>query len=71
MDRAINSVTSSGSATRSLSAFLCRMAILVSKSGDWMSAISPHSKRERKRSSIELISLGGQSLEITICFPWS
>ena len=42
--------TSSGNATPSTSAFLSRMAILVSRSGGWMSAISPHSKRERKRS---------------------
>jgi len=36
-----------------------------------MSAIKPHSKRERSRSSIELMSLGRQSDEMTICFPCS
>ena len=68
MERAIYSATSSGICMRSLSAFFWRMAILVSRSGIWMSAIKPHSNRERKRSSMEDISLGGQSEEITICF---
>ena len=36
---------------RAVSAFFLRMATLVSKSGGWMSAIRPHSKRERSRSS--------------------
>ena len=47
------------------------MAIFVSRSGGWISAISPHSKRERRRSSMAEISFGGQSEEITICFCWS
>ena len=33
-----------------------------------MSAINPHSKRLRKRSSTSANSLGGRSLAITICF---
>ena len=50
------------------SAFFLRMAMRVSMSGGLRSAIRPHSKRERKRSSRPGISLGGQSLEMTICF---
>ncbi len=34
----------------SLSAFRFRIAVLVSRSGDWMSAIRPHSNRDRSRS---------------------
>ena len=33
-----------------------------------MSAMRPHSKREWRRSSMVGISLGGQSLVMTICF---
>jgi hypothetical protein len=43
--------TASGSGTASASAFRLRIAIFVSISGGWMSAISPHSNRERSRSS--------------------
>src|SRR3989442_663378 len=68
MERAMNSATSSASGKCSKSAFFWRMAILVSRSGGWISAINPHSKRERKRSSIAAISLGGQSEDSTICF---
>ena len=71
MLRAMNSATSSGSLTRSISAFFWRMAIFVSRSGGWISAMRPYSKRERRRSSMEEISLGGQSEETTICFCWS
>jgi len=39
------------------------MATRVSKSGGWMSAISPHSNRERRRSSISGMSFGGESLD--------
>ena len=60
--------TLSGSGTPSFSAFLLRIATFVSRSGDWMSAISPHSKRDRSRSSSCGISCGGQSLLMTICF---
>ena len=51
MPPAMYSATSSGSGIASAPAFFFRMAILVSRSGGWMSAISPHSKRERRRSS--------------------
>ena len=64
----MNSATSSGSLTFSASAFLLRMATLVSRSGGWMSAIRPHSKRERRRSSRVGMSRGGQSQVRTICF---
>ena len=60
--------TSSGSGTASASAFFFRMAIFVSRSGGWMSAIRPHSNRDRSRSSSAGISCGGQSLLSTICF---
>ena len=43
----------------------------VSRSGGWMSVISPHSKRERSRSSSVAISFGGRSDEITIWRPAS
>src|SRR5216684_3802602 len=66
MARAMYSATSSGRLKRSFSAFFCRMAILVSRSGGWMSAINPHSNRERSRSSIELMSFGRQSEEMDI-----
>ena len=36
-----------------------------------MSAISPHSKRERSRSSSAVISCGGASLLMTICLAES
>ncbi len=64
----MKSATSSSSLTFSASAFFLRMATLVSRSGGWMSAISPHSKRERSRSSSVGMSRGGQSLVRTICF---
>jgi uncharacterized membrane protein YoaK (UPF0700 family) len=54
--------------TRSRAAFFLRMATRVSKSGGWMSAIRPHSKRERKRSSTSGIFFGAESLEMMICF---
>ena len=43
--------TLSGSGTASASAFRLRIATFVSRSGGWMSAINPHSKRDRSRSS--------------------
>ena len=64
---AIKRRTSSGTDRLSISAFLRKIAIRVSKSGLCISAIRPHSKRERKRSSKVSISLGGRSLEIIIC----
>jgi hypothetical protein len=51
--------------------FLRRIAMRVSRSGGWMSVISPHSKRERSRSSSVEISRGGRSDEITIWPPAS
>ncbi len=68
---AMNARTSSGRLMPSSFALWSRIAILVSRSGAWMSAINPHSNRERKRSTSPGISLGGQSLEITICLPIS
>ena len=65
---AMNRETDSGSSTPSRSAFFLRMAIRVSMSGGFRSAMSPHSNRDWKRSSSPEISLGGQSLEMTICF---
>src|SRR5438046_10037732 len=38
------------------------MATRVSKSGGWMSAMRPHSKRDRKRSSISGIFFGAEAL---------
>ncbi len=58
---AMKSATFSGTSTRSASAFLRRIATLVSMSGGWMSAIRPHSKRLCRRSSIVGIWRGGQS----------
>ena len=56
-------VRTSGSVTAipSVVTFLRRIAIRVSRSGGWMSVISPHSKRERRRSSSVAISFGGWS----------
>ena len=48
-------------------AFFFKMAIRVSRSGGCRSAIMPHSKRERKRSSRVAISRGGRSLVKMIC----
>src|SRR5216110_823410 len=60
---AMRHATSSARRTRSRAAFFLRMATRVSKSGGWMSAIRPHSKRDRKRSSISGIFFGAESLE--------
>ncbi len=43
----------------------------VSRSGAVRSAMRPHSKRLRRRSSSVMICLGGRSLERTICLPSS
>ena len=48
---------------RSCSSAFLRMAMRVSRSGGWMSAMSPHSKRDRSRSSMRWISFGGRSLD--------
>ena len=66
-------VSTSGSVTAipSVVTFLRRIAMRVSRSGGWMSVMSPHSNRERRRSSSVAISFGGRSDEITICRPAS
>ena len=51
IDSAMNSSTSWGTWVVSRSAFLRRMARRVSRSGGWMSVISPHLNRVRSRSS--------------------
>ena len=45
----------------------------VSRSGGWMSVVSPHSNRERSRSSSVAMSRGGRSELMMICRPasWS
>ncbi len=60
--------TSLGMSVFSAAAFLRMIAIFISRSGGWMSAISPHSNRERSRSSSVGISLGSASEVTTICF---
>ena len=64
-------MTGGGTAMFCASAFARRIAMRVSRSGAEMSAMSPHSKRERRRSSSCVIALGGRSLESTICLPSS
>jgi hypothetical protein len=44
------------------------IATFISRSGGWMSAMSPHSNRERSRSSSVGISFGSASEVRTICF---
>ena len=67
--RATCSTTSSATITPLSSALLRKMAMRVSRSGEEMSAIKPHSKRERRRSSRSEISFGVRSEVITICLP--
>ncbi len=64
-------VSSCGSAMwmPSVFTFFRRIAMRVSRSGGWMSVISPHSNRERSRASSVAISRGGRSLDMTICEP--
>ena len=53
------------------SAFFIKMAMRVSKSGGWMSVISPPSKRVRRRSSSVVSCFGGRSEDKMIClFAW-
>ncbi len=61
-------MTSSGTKKPSVSAFLRRIAMRVSRSGALTSATTPHSKREIRRCSDGAISLGERSEEITTCF---
>ena len=63
----MNSSTSGGAVSRSMAAFLRRIAIRVSRSGGWTSVISPHSNRLRSRSSSASSRLGGRSEVSTIC----
>ena len=67
MRLARNSRISAPSLICIVSAFFCRMAMRVSMSGGCISAVSPHSKRETSRCSKLAISLGGRSLDMTIC----
>jgi hypothetical protein len=57
------SITGGGTATFWASAFARRIAMRVSRSGAEMSAVRPHSKRERSLSSSCVIAFGGRSLE--------
>ena len=63
-------VSTSGSSTsiESYFTFRRRIAMRVSRSGGWMSVISPHSNRERRRSSSVAMSRGGRS-ELMIDLP--
>ena len=56
---AMNSRTSGGAVSRSIAAFLRRIAMRVSRSGGWTSVIRPHSNRLRSRSSSASSRLGG------------
>jgi len=62
------STSSSARVMRSLCTFFWRMATRVSRSGGWMSVMSPHSKRETRRSSRVARPLGCLSDVMTICF---
>ncbi|KFC49760.1 hypothetical protein GY12_25265 [Micrococcus luteus] len=67
MREAMYSSASGGATSPSASAFFRRIAMRVSRSGGWMSVISPHSKRERSRSSNPESCLGGRSEVMTTC----
>ena len=69
--RAMNSITSDVIGVPCSSAFARRIAIRVSRSGAVRSAISPHSNRDRSRSSRVRIAFGGRSEDSTICLPSS
>ena len=56
-----------GKADRSTAAFFLRIAMRVSSSGGWMSAIRPHSKRERRRSSMSGIPWAAVGRQTMIC----
>ena len=64
---AMYSSTSSGMCSRSLCAFLRRIAMRVSRSGACTSVMRPHSNRLRMRSSKPVRCFGGTSLVITTC----
>ena len=61
----------SGMWIESVLTFFRRIAMRVSRSGGWMSVISPHSNRDRRRASSVAISFGGRSDERTIWLPAS
>ena len=67
--RATCSTTSFATMTPLSSALARKIAMRVSRSGDEMSAMRPHSNRERRRSSSNEISFGVRSDVNTICFP--
>ena len=67
---AMKSATSSSRVMLWASAFLLRIAILVSRSGICISATRPHSILDFSRLCSPVISFGNVSLERTICF-WS
>ena len=69
--RAMNSSTSEPIGTPWSSALARRIAMRVSRSGAVRSAMRPHSKRLRRRSSSVMICFGGRSLDSTICLPSS
>ena len=64
---AMNSSTSGGAVSRSIAAFLRRIAMRVSRSGGWTSVMRPHSNRLRSRSSSASSRLGARSEVSTIC----
>ena len=70
MEYARYSTTSFGSSIPLPCIFLCKTAILVSKSGTDKSAERPHLKRDNKRCSIPCNSTGALSEVKTICFPF-
>ena len=56
------STSGSGTSIPSVFTFLRRIAMRVSRSGGWMSVISPHSNRLRSRaSSVAIRAAGGRS----------
>ena len=69
--RAMNSITSEVIGTAPSSALARRIAMRVSRSGAVRSAMRPHSKRLRRRSSSVMICFGGRSELRTICLPSS
>ena len=68
---AMYSTASSESSRPSCAALFLIIAMRVSKSGGWISAIRPPSKRVCRRSSSRDISIGGRSDVRTIWCPAS
>jgi hypothetical protein len=67
MERAISCITSRGILIRSISAFFSKIAVRVSKSGCVISTTNPLPNRPRSLSISVFNSMGGLSLDITIC----